>query len=129
MNIYPWNVYILYCAIAITIVFLVMTLVRLKPLLQELNTMNKNMDGLNAQTTTMNKKLELLPKKDPNKKSFVGAPEIFSGYMLLRAILKDQKKSGVKGQQQFRSSASKVIKKRMYNQSIQENIMKILKRR
>ncbi|MBP3891730.1 MAG: hypothetical protein J6D29_06105 [Solobacterium sp.] len=128
MNLYPYNYYLLYGALILLVVFLVLTLLRLRPLLEALKQMNVRVEGINKETTLLNEKMEQLPKPDPDKKpSPIGAKDIFGGLMVLKAILKDKKKSGQKGMTQFRNSTSRVLNKRMQQKNITDILKKILK--
>lgn len=128
INLYPYNYYILYAAIALLVVFLILLVVKAMPLLKSLQNLQGSLDTLNNSTAAMQAKLELLQPKDEKKKVKLSPAQLFNLLLLYNAVRKDYKKAEGSGIKQVGSSASNVLYSRGKQSMIQNELLRIIKK-
>lgn len=121
MNLYPFNYYILYIAIALVIVMLILTLLKVFPLLNALEKMSHGIEEITKKSEILAKEAEVLASK-PQVKSPIDAKTALSALLLLKAILKNYKNSPENGVKQFTRSTSQEFTKRSVQQALGQSI-------
>ena len=98
MNLHPYNMYLLYTAILLLVVFLVLTLVHLLR-------MGKALASLQDETDTLAKNAgilgeELQRRSEKKAASRISLKQIIAGYLLLSAVKKDYDRHEENGMRQ-----------------------------
>lgn len=106
VSLYPYNYWCLIAAFVLLLVFLVMTFLKARPLIRQLNTMKPQLTEIQNGITASKIKADTIgtkAKKDVNQGS--GA---LSSLLILNAIRKDYRNADGSGMKQFLKSAEHV---------------------
>lgn len=127
INLYPYNMYALYIAIGLLVLFLIYTLVKTGPLLNALNRLTPQLEHISKNSESLNEKLSALQPKEKKKK--LSPQEMFNLLLLYSAIRKDYKKKETKGFKQIGKSTTNVLYNKQKQQMITDQLLKIIGRK
>ena len=124
MNLYPYNMYILYAAAGILVVFLILTL-------KHLSSMGRTMKVLQDKSTELSEKAEILQdelqvRADRKAKSKFPVKKVLAGLLLLSAVKKDYDRHEEIGMRQAVRSAQNVYNARVLKKIITSSKTNIL---
>ncbi len=124
MNLYPYNLYILVVALIILLIYVCLTLKKIKHLSK--NIQNSLLKVTNIQTKTNTLLTTVLTKVSEQKAICTSALKAIKIYALWNAIFKDYKKQESKGMKQLHSSATHVIQKKQANTLVYQALARII---
>lgn len=122
MSLYPYNLYILYAAIGILVVFLIMTLMHLSSMGRTMKILQDKSEELSNKAVRLQEELQV---RTQNKMK-IPWKEILAGYVLLKAIKKDYDKHEENGMKQAVRSAQNVYNARVLKKIISSSKTNIL---
>ncbi|MGN1388339.1 MAG: DUF948 domain-containing protein [Bulleidia sp.] len=115
-SLYPYNYWCLIAAFVVLLIFLVMTFLKARPLMKQLNTMKPQVTEIRNGVSASKIKADTIgtkAKKDVNQGSGV-----LSSLLILHAIRKDYKNSDGSGMKQFLKSAEHVYSEKASEERI-----------
>lgn len=118
LNLYPYNMYILYAALFLLLVCIIMTLMRLL-------SMAKVLGDLQAETETLSRNAavvgeELQKQSEKKKASRISLKKILAGWLLLSAVKKDYDRHEENGMRQAVRSYRNVTEARALKKLLSE---------
>ena len=124
MNLYPYNMYILYTAAGLLVVFLILTL-------KHLSSMGRTMKVLQDKSTVLAEQAERLQNElqiraDKKAKSKFPVKKVLAGLLLLSAVKKDYDRHEENGMRQAVRSAQNVYNARVLKKIITSSKTDIL---
>ena len=126
LNLYPYNLYVLYASIALLILFLVLTVTKLMPLAQAANALKPSTERMTANLNDMSKKATALGEKVSKAVKLIKTA--LPWLLLLKAANDLYNDSDEDGIREFGRSTVKAYKKREDEKKLAKNVAKILKK-
>lgn len=126
LNLYPYNLYVLYASIVLLILFLVLTVTKLMPLAQAANALKPSAERMTANLNDMSKKATAFGEKVSKAVKLIKTA--LPWLLLLKAandLYNDSDENGIK---EFGRSTVKAYKKREDEKKLAKNVAKILKK-
>ena len=100
INLYPYNLWILYASLAILLVYIILTFVHLAKLSHAASDMQKNLASVQTHSEKLTQTVQILtPKK--KKKSKISPAMVLTLLTLIHSTYKDYKKDKKKGIHEF----------------------------
>ena len=122
ITLYPYNLYFLYAAAGIVVVFLIMTLSHLSSMGRTLNDLLDKSTALTEKTEQLQEVLTARAEQKPK----LPLKKILAGWILLNAVKKDYNKHEENGMRQAVKSAQTVYNERLLKKIISSNRTNIL---
>lgn len=113
MNLYPYNLYILIITVIILLVYICLTLKKIKKLSKNIQSSLVKVAHIQNNVTIL--LTTVLTKVEEQKAICTSAIKAIKIYALWNAVFKDYKKQDAKGLKQLQSSATHVIQKKQAN--------------
>lgn len=126
INLYPYNYYVLYAMILVTIIFFIMVLSKVPSLLKSLNKLNQSVEVMNEHSNSMNEKLQKIQAQQKGKIK-LSPQQLLELLFLYGAFRKDYKKNPENGVKQMGKSATNVLYTKGRQKLIQDELVSILK--
>lgn len=124
VNLYPYNMYILYASIVLLIIFIGIALSHALKALKAVKELENGIDVVKASTDTMNRKVKIVKKRIDGVKRVI-TPIIISLPVLL-AIKKIYDASGEHGFKGYRKAASSYYSTKIANETIAKEVEKAM---
>lgn len=126
LNLYPYNLYVLYASIVLLVIFLILTVTKLMPLAQAANSLKPTTERMTANLNDMSKKATAFGTK--LSKAVTLIKTALPWLLLLKAANDLYNESDENGVKEFGRSTIKAYKKREDEKKLAKNVAKILKK-
>ena len=125
IDLYPFNYYVLYASILLLLVFLVLTILRLSPLLKALGEWKEPVGNLTKNVSASSDKVNRISKKVTANVNKV--KKILPVLLILAAANEYYKRSDEDGLKEFTRSTMKAIKDKEDQKKLAKAVAKILR--
>ena len=126
INLYPYNYYVFYGMIVITIIFFIMLISKVPALLKSLEKLNGSVEVMNEHSNAMNEKIQKIQANQKGKIK-LSPQQLLELLFLYGAFRKDYKKNPENGVKQMGKSATNVLYTKGRQKLIQDELVSIIK--